>query len=214
MRVYRKLLPYEIWRLREHLLRLSPADRRLRFFTGAGTEFIAAHCRRIDGVSAVVVGFFESGVLRGAAELHLVDAIAGLGELAVTVEHDWQDRQIGTTLLDHAITIAENRGVRSIEMICLVDNGRMQHVARKFAERLVVVDNEAAVEVKVPFPTQLSLWREAVSDGIAFMTSWLEQLPFPMRQSPVAPEVAARQGNKGLEQRRSEELPALALQYL
>src|SRR5258708_4671481 len=190
MRVYRKLLPYEIWRLHEHLLRLSAADRRLRFFGGVGSDFIAGHCRRIDCLRAIIVGFFEDGVLRGAAELHVVDAFAGRAELAVTVESDWQDRHIGTELLDHAITIAENRGVRSIEMICLFDNRRMQHVARKFAARLLVVDNQAAANVKVPFPTQLSLWREAAMDGMGFMTSWLEQSPFSTRQ-PLGGAAAA-----------------------
>ncbi|SRR6266567_1703158 len=190
MRVYRKLLPYEIWRLREHLLRLSAADRRLRFFAGVGSDFIAGHCRRVACLPAIVVGFFEDGVLRGAAELHIVDAFAGLGELAVTVESDWQDRHIGTTLLDHAITVAENRGVRSIEMICLPDNRRMQHLARKFAARLVTVDNHAAADVKVPFPTQLSLWQEAAMDGIGFMTIWLEQLPFSVRQPLAGVEAA------------------------
>ncbi len=190
MRVYRKLLPYEIWRLREHLLRLSAADRRLRFFVGVGSDFIAGHCRRVACLPAIVVGFFEDGVLRGAAELHIADAFVGLAELAVTVESGWQDRHIGTTLLDHAITIAENRGVRSIEMICLPDNRRMQHVARKFTARLVIVDDQAAADVKVPFPTQLSLWQEAAMDGMAVMTGWLEQLLPSTRQAPSQAEAA------------------------
>src|SRR5258708_40309361 len=108
MRVYRKLLPYEIWRLREHLLRLSAADRRLRFFAGVSSEFIAGHCRRIDCLRAIIVGFFEDGVLRGAAELHVVDAFAGRAELAVTVRGDWADRHIGTPPMEQAITISPN----------------------------------------------------------------------------------------------------------
>ena len=39
MRVFRKLMPYEIWRLREHLLRLTAADRRLRFFAGVNDDY-------------------------------------------------------------------------------------------------------------------------------------------------------------------------------
>lgn len=175
MRVYRKLLPYEIWRLREHLLCLSRADRRLRFFGGVGDDFITEHCRRIDGLRAVVVGYFEAGVLRGAAELHLDRNFGDRAELAITVESEWQGRHVGTELLGHAITIAENRGVRGIAMLCLLDNSRMQHVARKFADRLVVVDDQAEANVKVPFPTQLSLWQEAAMDGLGLITSWLER---------------------------------------
>jgi GNAT superfamily N-acetyltransferase len=175
MHVYRKLFPYEIWRLREHLLRLSPADRRLRFFGGVGDNVIAAHCRRIDGLQVVVIGYFEGSVLRGAAELHLDGNFAGRAELAITVESEWQARHVGTELLGHAITVAENRGVRGITMLCLLDNARMQHVARKFADRLVVVDDQAEANVKVPFPTQLSLWQEATTDFIGLIASWLEQ---------------------------------------
>ncbi len=182
MRVFRKLLPYEIWRLREHLLRLSAADRRLRFFAGVGADFIAEHCRRIDCLRAVVIGFFEAGVLRGAAELHLAGAFGSRAELAVTVESAWQDRQIRTELLSHAITIAENRGVRTVEMICLLDNHRMQHIARKFTGRLDIVDNQAEANVKVPYPTQISLWHEAAMDGLGLITSWLEQFPFSTPQ--------------------------------
>jgi GNAT superfamily N-acetyltransferase len=189
MRVFRKLLPYEIWRLREHLLRLSAADRRLRFFGGVGADFIAEHCRRIDCLRAVVIGFFEAGMLRGAAELHLAGQLGGRAELAITVESEWQDRQIGTGLLGHAITIAENRGVQAVEMICLLDNHRMQHIARKFAGRLDIVDNQAEANLKVPYPTQISLWHEAAMDGIGLMTSWLEQFPFSTRQKLVGAEV-------------------------
>lgn len=188
MRVFRKLLPYEIWRLREHLLRLSAADRRWRFFAGVGADFIADHCRRIDCRWALVIGYFEAGVLRGAAELHLAGPLGGRAELAVTVESAWQDRQIGTELLGHAITIAENRGVRAVEMICLLDNHRMQHIARKFTGRLDIVDNRAEANLMVPYPTQISLWQEAAMDGMGLMTSWLEQFLFSTRQKLAGTE--------------------------
>jgi len=184
MRVFRKLMPYEIWRLREHLLRLTPADRRLRFFAGVNDDFIHDHCRRLDALRAIVIGFFEDGVLRGAAELHLAGDLAGRAELAITVESGWQGHHIGTELLGHAITIAENRGMRSIEMVCLIDNRRMQHVARKFTDRLDVVEDQAEAHLKVPYPTQLSLWQEAAMDGIGLVTSWLEQFPFAGRPQP------------------------------
>ena len=191
MRIYRKLFPYEIWRLREHLLRLSPADRRLRFFGGVGDDFITEHCRRVDGLRAVVVGYFESGVLRGAAELHLDRNFGDRAELAITVESEWQAHHIGTEWLGHAITIAENRGVRSIAMLCLLDNSRMQHVARKFVDRLVIVDDQAEANVKVPFPTQLSLWHEAAMDAMGLIAVWLEQFAVPTGPTRLTAEGAS-----------------------
>jgi RimJ/RimL family protein N-acetyltransferase len=184
MRAFRKVLPYEIWRLREHLLRLTPADRRLRFFAGVNDDYIDNHCRRLDALRAIVVGFFEDGVLRGSAELHLAGDFGGRAELAITVEGDWQGHQIGTELLGHAITVAENRGMRTIEMVCLIDNRRMQHVARKFTDRLDLVDDQAEAHLKVPYPTQLSLWQEATMDGMGLMTRWLEQFSFATEAKP------------------------------
>jgi GNAT superfamily N-acetyltransferase len=175
MHVYRKLMPYEIWRLEEHLLRLSPADRRLRFFSAVGDAFIAEHCRHVACSGAIVIGYFELGVLRGAAELHLGEHLGDRAELALTVESDWQAHHVGTELVDLAITIAENRGVRVIQMLCLLDNRRMQHVALKFTDRLIIEEDQTEADVRVPFPTQLSLWQEAVMDSTGLLTCWLDQ---------------------------------------
>ncbi|MDB5408130.1 MAG: acetyltransferase, family [Rhodospirillales bacterium] len=173
MRVFRKILPFETWRLSEHLLRLSPEDRRLRFLAEVGEAAIAEHCRGIDFMRTVVIGFFEAGVLRGAAELHFDRAASG-AELAITLEGDWQDRHIGTELLGHAITIAENRGVRTMAMLCLLDNRRMQHIVRKLDGRLEIVDDQAEARLKVPRPTQQSLWEEAAMEGLGLISGWLE----------------------------------------
>jgi GNAT superfamily N-acetyltransferase len=191
MHVYRKLMPYEIWRLREHLLRLSPADRRLRFFSAVGDAFIAEHCRRVACSGAVVIGYFEVGVLRGAAELHLGEHVGDRAELALTVESEWQAHHAGTELLDRAITVAENRGVRVIQMLCLLDNHRMQHVALKFTDRLVIEENQSEADVKVPFPTQVSLWQEAAMDGIGLLTCWLDQFVAPTSPQGDEAEAAA-----------------------
>lgn len=179
MHVFRKLLPYEAWRLREHLLRLSPTDRHLRFCAGVADEIIVERCRRIDFMRTIIIGFFADGVLRGAAELHLGDPASPGAELAITMEGAWQDHHIGTDLLNHAITVAENRGVRSVEMICLMENHRMQHIVRKLHGRLEIIDDQAEANLKVPFPTQLSLWSEAAMEGMGLITLWLEAFRRP-----------------------------------
>jgi hypothetical protein len=189
MHVFRKLLPYEAWRLREHLLRLSPADRHLRFCAGVGEETIVERCRRIDFVRTIIIGFFEEGVLRGAAELHLGSPASPCAELAITMESAWQDHHIGTDLLNHAITVAENRGVRAVEMACLLENHRMQHIVRKLHGRLEIVEDQAAANLRVPFPTQLSLWSEAAMEGIGLVTVWLEAFRRPA-VGDAAPEAA------------------------
>jgi GNAT superfamily N-acetyltransferase len=177
MRVFRKLGPFEIWRLKQHLLRLSHDERRLRFAGSVSDDVISSHCDGIDWLRAVVVGHFENGVLRGAAELQLESGVPGRAELAITIEAAWQDHGVGTELLGHAITIAANRAMRSIYMICLIDNRRMQHVARKFTDRLIVVEDQSEANLVMHFPTLVSMWQEAITDGFGFVTSLLEQLP-------------------------------------
>ncbi len=179
MDIFRKLLPYETWRLCEHLLRLSPADRHLRFCAAVADEIIVDRCKRIDFRRTVVVGFFEDGVLRGAAELHLGDSASPSAELAITLETGWQDRHIGTDLLSHAITVAENRGVRTVEMVCVLDNHRLQHIVRKLNGRVEMIGDQAAAKLKVPPPTRLSLWSEAAMEGTGLITGWLEAFRRP-----------------------------------
>ncbi len=175
MRVYRKLVPFEYPRLERHLLRLDAEDRARRFSGSVGDAAVTAHCRRLDWLRAVVVGCFDDGALRGAAELWLDPSPAGRAELAITVERPWQGHGIGSALLGRALLVAGNRSARSLSMLCLLDNRRMQHLARKFGGRLVLAADQAEADLVVPYPTQLSLWEEAAGEGLGFVGSWVEQ---------------------------------------
>jgi RimJ/RimL family protein N-acetyltransferase len=173
MRVYRKLFPTEAPRLRDHLLRLDRVDRHRRFFAGMSDAAIDEHCRRIDWLRMLVIGFFEDGVLRGAAEVALDGGLLPRqAELALSIEGPWQDRGIGTELMRRAILTASNRAVPSIYMLCLSDNRRMQSIAKKFDARLGFADGEADARLDVPPPTQLSLATEALGDGFGLFALW------------------------------------------
>ncbi len=173
MRVYSKLLPFEAWRLEEHLLRLEPADRLMRFSGGVSAEIIARHCRELNWMRAVVIGCFEEGVLRGAAELWLDTPTGGAAELAISVEHGWQDRGIGTQLFGRALTLARNRGAASLTMICLIDNPRMQHIAQKFGSTLAPLGDQAEAQLAVRPLTEVSLWEEFLTDGLGLTLRFL-----------------------------------------
>jgi RimJ/RimL family protein N-acetyltransferase len=174
MRIYRKLHPFEQWRLRDHLQRLVPEDRRRRFFAGVSDHTIAEHCRRIDWLGAIVVGCFEDGILRGAAELRFETGRVPLaGELALSVETEWQNQGVGTELVRRALLAAGNRGLAALQMVCLAENQRVQRIARRHAIRLVASGGEAEAALAVPRPTQFSLVEEAVAEGIGlFADCW------------------------------------------
>jgi len=187
MRVYRKLLPIEGPLFHAHLARLSPDDRVSRFSGGVSQASLSEHVRRFDWRTGWLIGCFEDGHLRGVAELHWLDpGWSWRAELAITVEAAWQDLGIGTELLRRSIIHARNRGLKSLSMICLTDNRRMQAIARKFEGELDFEGSQVEADIAVPFPTQFTLLAEALSDGVAFARQWWN----PELSRPVAHPVA------------------------
>jgi len=177
MHVVRTLLPTEFGLLREHLLRLDSEDRQRRFAGQLSDGAVAAHVEAIDRFRAIILVWIEDGVVRGAAELLRFGAPAGThAELAVTVEKPWQDRGIGTELLRQALTIARNRGLEQVLMVCLAENGRMRHLADKFHGKLIDLGGEIEANVRLLAPDAWSLWLEAIDQSQAAVGTMFEQL--------------------------------------
>ena len=173
MRVYRKLLPTEGLLFQDHLARLTPEDRISRFSGGVSVGALVEHVRRFDWRTGWLIACFEDGTLRGVAELRWLEPGFGWrAELAVTVEAPWQDQGVGTELLRLAIVHARNRSLKSLYMICLTDNRRMQAIARKFEGDLIFAGSQVEADIAVPFPTQFTLLAEALGDGVAFARQW------------------------------------------
>lgn len=185
MRVYRKLLPAELSAWRDHLQRLAPGSRQARFSGGVSDAYIDAYCRRVEWLGTMLIGAFVDGTLRGLAELRWLEPGTGWrAELAVTVEDAWQDQGLGTELLRRAIVHARNRGVKSLYMICLTDNRRMQAIARKFEGQLIFEGSQVEADIVVPFPTQLSLLAEVLGDGVAFAATFWDHMTRQTRPGP------------------------------
>ncbi len=175
----RKLWAGETAIFREHLLRLDMESRRLRFGSAVSAEFIDRYTSRAFRNGAIVQGYFVDGVLRAAAELYpLGDVLPGEAEAAFSVERDFQNHGLGTVLLEHIVLVARNRGIRSLCMNCLLHNRRMQQIARKFDADLTFDTDEVVAQLKAPFPTAISLAREAAADlqGMAGMALQAQRL--------------------------------------
>ena len=171
MTLLRPLLPTEAGQLADHLLRLSPEERASRFMHAASDEVVRAHVQEFDWRRGLVVGFFERGVLRGAAEIQ--GEAFGACEVAVTVEHGWQHHGIGTDLVRQALLAARNRMYRSVQVVCLGSNQAFQHIALKFLDHLHHEDGEASGEIKLVPPNPISLAREATQNGLGWMSTVL-----------------------------------------
>lgn len=201
----RKLWAGESAILRDHLLRLDMESRRFRFGSAVSTEFIDRYASRAFRNGAIIQGYFVDGVLRAAAELYpLGDVLPGEAEAAFSVEHEFQNHGLGTLLVEQVILIARNRGVRSLCMNCLLHNRRMQQIARKYDADLSFDTDEVVAQLKAPFPTAMSLAREAATDlqGMAGMALHAQRLAagrffsllMPASNDTVAPTKQASNG--------------------
>jgi GNAT superfamily N-acetyltransferase len=162
----RKLWINESDEYRDHLLRLDRESRHRRFSGVVSDEFIARHAASANGLSVIVHGFFVDGTLRGAAELRSPGMLlAREGEAAFSIEQPWQSHGVGTVLLERTLLSARNRGIKTLQMHCLIDNQRMQQLARKFEADLKFDFGSVIGEVDPPRYTPLSLMREAAADA-------------------------------------------------
>lgn len=179
MHLIRKLLPNDTELLVRHYLRLDPEDRQCRFAGYVSPERVAEYCHQIDWSRTDAIGWFEDGDLIAATELVRLDRQIQSGtltaELAVTVEKPFQGRGTGTELFRRILTIARNRGIAGIVMRCLLENRRMQTLAKKYDGKLLFLDGEVESEVRVAQADGLSFLQEAMDDGFAIFGLIAEQ---------------------------------------
>lgn len=163
---YRKLTYIDLPAVERHLLRLTPGDRQQRFSAALTDEAIRAFCRRLSLFDNLLLGAFVEGELRGLAQLSFgTPPWQGEGELAVSVEGSWQHRGIGGELARRSVILASNRGVRAIEMICMIENGPMRHIALRLDGKLIYLGSQAESRIELAPPSGLSFLAEALSDA-------------------------------------------------
>ena len=171
----RKLWIGEAYRYRDHLFRLDANSRRTRFGGAVSDAYIRQHVETSTWLLAVLQGFFVEGVLRGAAELRLIDErSSAAAEVAFSVEEKWQGHGVGSVLLQRTLLAARNRGIKFLHMACLPNNKRMQQLARKFDVELSFDVGGIVGEVATSRPTPLSLLRELVNEGHSIGAAFLD----------------------------------------
>ncbi|NBC32052.1 MAG: GNAT family N-acetyltransferase [Alphaproteobacteria bacterium] len=190
--VTRKLAHAEIDLYEAHLLRLDHHDRAARFHAGITDEGIVRHCRRLRAAPAVwLFGAFIDGVLRAAAELHAEPQhwLDG-AELALSVEGPFQGQGLGADLVRRALTVARNRGLHDVGMICLRDNYRIRRIASRFAAALAADESDMTAGMTLAPPTPQSFWQEILDDEAALalmaMAYWHQALEPFARSRAVA----------------------------
>lgn len=168
---YRKLGNAERPLLRDHLLRLSPEDRALRFLSDVSVGHIEQYCAGIDQHPRIVVGYFVAGVMRGAGEIVFNAGVPFRAncEVALSVESDYQNGGVGTELLRRLLVLARNRGVSKVTMRCMRSNRRMQKLAKKFEGELHFAAGDVEGTLYPRWPDAASLFEESWEQGCAML---------------------------------------------
>lgn len=167
----RKLWPVETTAYRDHLLRLDAESRRNRFCGGVADDTIESYAATAGGSDVILHGFFVDGVLRGVADLRILGREA---EAAFSIEKPWQSHGVGSALLERCLLAARNRGVNLLEVCCLMENRRMQQLARKFEAELTFDFGSVIGTMESSYPTPLSLMREMIADGQGFAAAYVD----------------------------------------
>ena len=149
----------------DHFLRLDTQSRRARFCGAVSDEGVRKYAKGIFLRDSIVCGASIDGQLRGLVELRgLVHSWPSTADAAFSVELDWQNLGIGDALFERMFAMAQNRGVRTIQMMCLKENNRMRHLATKH-HALLQYDQDAVEAVVHPYwPTPTSMAKEIIGE--------------------------------------------------
>lgn len=165
-RLYQPDLPL----FRDHLLRLDADTRYNRFGLQVTDTYLSDYAELCFEPGTITYGYFEDGMIRGAAELRLYpakdDPNRKEAEAAFSVERDWRRRGIGTEMMGQIVLVARNRQVKTLTIFCLRRNKAMLALARKFEADLKFEMNDVTGHLEARPPTALSLWREMVDNTL------------------------------------------------
>lgn len=165
----------------EHLKRLSPDDRRLRFFSGISDAGIKAYVDRLDVDERDFL--FGASVNEGEliAAVHVAAFGDGEAELAVSVDEAHRRRGLAQQLFERALLYVQARGFKTLYVNCLAQNVAMQRLVKKYEATVTSEDGtKLGTLLLAAQPDPLTLQRLAAEDAIAVfdlaLRPWTRQL--------------------------------------
>ena len=177
MHCIQTLEPAEWGKYLEHLVRLDPEDRRLRFGYAVDDVTIRAYVRGLDPrAHRLIVHLDDNGRVVGA--VHLAPS-GGNVEFGVSVDSAWRGQGLGRQLFERAVLWARNRGLRKAHVYCLTDNRAMRHIARTAGMEIELEAGESAGALALVPATPFSLLREMTAERWALYERSRRQPPLP-----------------------------------
>ncbi|WP_138932850.1 GNAT family N-acetyltransferase [Roseovarius arcticus] len=160
----------------DHFQRLDDETRRLRFGGMVSDGFVSEYAEQVLSTDAVIFGSFPDDELRGVAELRgLINSWPRNAEVALLVEPAWQDVGIGEALLSRLIAAAQNRGVKTLHMLCLRENMSMRSLAKKHSAHLEIDVGNVEATLAPSWPTPMSVFEEMFGDTRSYLDTLFHQ---------------------------------------
>lgn len=134
---------------------------------------IRSYAATAHGPDTVLHGFFIDGMLRGVADLRIVTDHQE-AEAAFSIEKPWQRLGVGSALLERTLLCARNRGIKLLHVNCLMENQRMQRLARRFEAEVTFDFGSVVGTMTNAMPTPISLMRELTTDGQSIAAAYFD----------------------------------------
>jgi hypothetical protein len=149
--------------LRDHLLRLDGASRHDRFNGFMDDGFIERYAEKCADDGTVIIAYMESGIVRGAAELHPPEqSDDGVPEIAFSVEASVRRQGVGSILFKRLLSEARWKGYRRLRVTTGASNEAMRALAGKFGAHLVFLHGESTGTIEVNQAPQAELAKLAI----------------------------------------------------
>lgn len=149
-----------------HVVRMSEASRRMRFF-GASRRAPQLAADRLCGPPRpgfLALGAWVGGELVGEADYESEDGRTDTAELALAVADAWQHRGVGTLLIEHLVNAARSRGIHAIEADTLAGNLAVHKVFSDLGMPVHRRLDHGEIRVRVPLEESDEHYREAVDE--------------------------------------------------
>lgn len=162
----RTLLSHETPAYLDHLLRLGPEARRLRFGYPIDDDGVRTFVERLASRNNRILVHHDPALqLIGA--VHIAFNRRESAELALSVDAPHRGQGIGRDLLERGVLWAGNRGIRRLHLYFLGENQGMRRLARAAGMEITVDGGECEASLVPPAPTPTSLLTEMTLEGQA-----------------------------------------------
>lgn len=164
MSAIRMLMPFELDKYRDHLLRLGANDRRLRFGTPASDARIEAFADGIDLHQTCVLAQLDANLdVMGAVQISLLSRRAV--ELAFSVDPAYRRAGLGTEMMNRALLWSRNRRRSNAHVHCLAENIAMRRLVAAAGMEMTTAGGETEAVMVLSAATPLSHAAEAFAEG-------------------------------------------------